>query len=74
MARFTSIEIHFPAAGGNRTVILKDDGNVQGIFLNGKVPPKASRPHGLQIEGNLKVDDGDGPQVCYLIDGVLECW
>jgi len=82
MAKFTRIEVHFTTRDGDRTAVVVSDEHVQAIFLGGSesqfLPrPKERRPppqRDVKVVPNATIDIDDGPQVCYLIDGVLHCW
>ena len=82
MGKFTKIEVHFTTKNGDRTAVVVSDEHVEAIFLGGSEskflpPPQGKRPppkRDVKVIPNDDVALVDGPQVCYLVDGVLHCW
>jgi len=86
MAEFSKIVVHYSEAGKKRSAVILPEGIVQAVFLQGsekdlrsfanlkptKVP---SPPRGVTVEPVEGLGLGEGPgAVCYLVDGVLQCW
>lgn len=76
MAEFTKVVVHFPTANGERTVVIRPNGPVTEILLDRKVRPDLGIPPKLRplIEGGPLPAHGDGPLVCYMLDGQMVCW
>ena len=77
--RFARIEIHFATKDDedrDRTVTIKPGGDIQGILLNPSKPPRDRIPPAIAKDNPdlVNIEDGDGPGVCYMIDGTLHCW
>ena len=80
MPKFTRIEVHFSTSKGQRRAIVLPDSSVDAIFLNGSqralVPnlPDKGRPDSKTIAVVPTDDVDEGPGVCYLVNGQLQCW
>ena len=71
------IEVHFETKDGKKLkVLIVPNQGIQGILLNPLNPPRDRVPVKLaQAQPELaSVELGDGPGVCYMIDGTLHCW
>jgi hypothetical protein len=71
------IEVHFTTgAGKEHVVVIKANSKVDAIMLRPSKPPTDSIPSELaQAQPELaSIAVGDGPGVCYMIDGSLQCW
>lgn len=80
MARFSKVVIHFVAENAKREprarkVVIRPGDPVSEIHLRRPVPPNAPTPAALAslVEGG-DVGPGDGPLVCYMVNGELVCW
>ena len=75
MSRVTQIDIRFRVGDDERVAIIRPQtalgGRVEQIFLKTKGPFDDGKPDEITLDG---LDDGKGPQVCYLIDGSMVCW
>lgn len=87
---FQKIEVHFGTENGRRIAVVHQGKPVEAIFIGGsesrffppdQLPKKKSAPTPeivpvVDTQGNSANDVAllDGPQVCYLIGGELQCW
>ena len=76
MKKDTRIEVHFETKKGPKTVIIERGSKIQGILFTPSKPPRDSIPREIaEAQPDLaSVEVGDGPGVCYMIDGTLHCW
>ena len=76
MKEGTRIEVHFNTKKGPKTVIIGRTTKIQGILFNPSKPPRDSIPKEIvDAQPDLaSIEAGDGPGVCYMIDGTLHCW
>ena len=58
----------------SKKIIIKPGSPVKAIVLNGPAIPFAAVPEPFRSSELADVDAGDGPLVCYLIGGELQCW
>lgn len=78
MSRVTQIDIHFTVGNGERIATIKPQQEpgrrVQEILLDRTGPFNNQRPAGITLDPGPELASSDGPQVCYLVDGVRVCW
>lgn len=55
-------------------VVITEDMKVDSIRLNPSRPADDPIPNAFRNQDLDTVSIGDGPGVCYMIDGVLHCW
>jgi len=70
------IEVHFTTKDEKEhVVVIKANGRVDAIMLRPAKPPRDPIPAQIISSDDLReVKIGDGPGVCYMIDGTLHCW
>jgi hypothetical protein len=86
MADFSKIVIHYKEGEEERTAVIRRQGIVKAVFLQGSEKDLKSfanlertkvtlPPRGVNVEPVQGLGLGEGPgAVCYLVDGILQCW
>jgi hypothetical protein len=79
MSRVTEINIHFTTNSGVERVATirptpEPGRDLKRMFLDRGGPFAGPMPQAFTLDGDGKLADNDGPQVCYLLDTGMVCW
>ena len=75
----TQIDIHFSTKGGERVATIttpksKKGRQLQQILLDQSSDDITTMPLDFTLNAGKSLEDGEGPGVCYMIDGEMVCW
>jgi hypothetical protein len=79
MSKVTKIEIHFTSKNVERVATItvpktKMNRHLQQILLVDEGPFNSPMPADFELNEGGPLKAGEGPDVCYVIDGQMVCW
>jgi hypothetical protein len=74
MRATAEVEVRWKIGRKTHRVVVKRGSKISAIILNGPALPDAPVPPAPEFQVVSDLGPGEGPFVCYEINGQLHCW